>query len=652
MSEKTIVRLIKTFAALLLLTFGGSLWYYTMGRKPKLVLSVPILDRNGSTSAHEAGPGQVLLVSAGKATLYDMAQLVGKWTISLSPKASSAPSVAPEPTATQSKLMKVSGPAKAAALPAPAPEEEDNGLRKLTVLPSGERPDLLLTKRVEKRRVKLVEWAAKLNAKRGTLKTPLQIEAFNEEAKKYHAELADARREASSSQAPAVRVANEDGGDRDAPRSFGRYSSFFGKTEVIAEGNALVVIRERSALLLDRATGKTTKEVALGGDVQHALRGVGCVFAISATPAGQREVTRIALADGAAQSIKVEAPEGQEGFRAKGPGQAFEPMVQEHRTELSASGSALLRLDIRLVEKKIVERQLVAAGAPSSLEEADKKTKGGVGNDAAIFAQALAEDAMRESTDGKERTDESTYEITLSRPFETGVAPLSVKVQGHADVFSTKTLDLVATPHALLAFDHTNKKLWEAKLACAVAPRIFSHEEEHEKGPPCLEDGARLYFFDQEFLSAFDLATGQPAWRIPNAGIRKVQLDGPGALYVSSANGNEDAPDYRGEPVVLKVDAQQGKILWKQTGYGNCIVTNGQLYVTKETRNAEDMVNAVFDRSKAIECRWKIYKLSKRTGESQWEWFQTRRARHIEGDGRTVALLFGDELQVLRSIAL
>ena len=653
MSEKTIVRLIKTFAALLLLIFGVTLWYYTMGRKPKLVLSVPIVDRTGSTSAHAAGPGEMLLVSGGKATLYDLARGAEKWTTSLSPKAPSAPvATAPVPAAAQTKLMKVSGLARPAVPAAPVAEEEDNGLRKLTVLPSGERPDLLLTKRVEKRRVRLVEWAAKLNAKRGTLKTPLQIEAFNEEAKKYHAELAEARREVASIQTPVVRVATEEGNDRDEPRSFGRFGSFFGKTEVIADGNAIVVMRDRSALLLDRATGKTTKEVALGGEVQHALRGVGCVFAISATPAGQREVTRIGLTDGAAQSIKVEAPEGQEGFRAKGPGQAFEPTVQERRAELSANGSALLQLDVRLVERKVVERQLVAAGAPSSLEEADKKTKGGVGNDAAIFAQALAEDAMRERTGGKERTDESTYEITLSRPFEKGVAPVSVQVQGHADVFSTKTLDLVATPHALLAFDHTNKKLWEAKLACAVAPRRFLHEEEHEKGPPCVEDGGRLYFFDQQFLSAFDLATGQPAWRIPNEGIRKVQIDGPGTLYVSSANGKEDEPGYRDEPIVLKVDAALGKILWKQLNYGDCIVTNGQLYVTRETRNAEDMVNAVFDESKAIECRWKIYKLSKRTGEPQWEWFQTRRARHIEGSGRTVGVVFGNELQVLKSIAL
>ena len=67
---------------------------------------------------------------------------------------------------------------------------------------------------------------------------------------------------------------------------------------------------------------------------------------------------------------------------------------------------------------------------------------------------------------------------------------------------------------------------------------------------------------------------------------------------------------------------------------------------------ATQLGTPIFDGSKAIQCRWKLYKLNKRTGEAQWEWFQTRRGRQVAGHGRTVGLLFGDELQVLKSIAL
>ena len=81
-------------------------------------------------------------------------------------------------------------------------------------------------------------------------------------------------------------------------------------------------------------------------------------------------------------------------------------------------------------------------------------------------------------------------------------------------------------------------------------------------------------------------------------------------------------------------------------------VSGKDLYAARETRNAGDMVNAVFDRSKAPQCRWKLYKLSTRTGEPQWEWFQTRRPTNILADRKRVSLLFADELQVLTSIAL
>jgi hypothetical protein len=661
MSDKTFATLLKTIFALVVLLLGGSIWYYTMGRKPTLVLSVPMSDRAVVASGHPVGSGEMLVLSGGKATLYDIVAGAAKWTATLPQSNALAaleqPPAAPAaPAAPVSVPKKTAPPVKAAA--APSHESDSISLRKLPELDSGEKADKLVQKRVERRFAKLAEWSAKLNAKRATLKTQLQIEAFNEEAQKYHAELADARREAAtlpkSAGSPAVAaVANVAASGTEHQideRMFDRFESAFGETEVIPDGNTIVVLHDRSVLLLDRATGKTTKEVALSKPFRSALRGVGCVFAISAGSGGNRSVTRIATADGASQSIEIATPEGEAGYRFRGYGQASEPVVDAQRSALSANGSSLLEVNVKLLEKKITERQVIPADAPSSMEEADKKTTGGWGNDAVVFAQALAKDAAREETGGKERTDESRYEVTLTRPFETGIAPARLEVRGRADVFSTKSLDLVAAGRALIAFDHTNKKLWEAKLANPL--QASASWRGGEGSPRFIEDGARLYFFDDNFLSAFDVASGQPAWRIPSAGIRKVLLDGPGTLYISSANGN-DAPGGTGvPPVLLKVDTKQGKILWKLEKYEDCFVSGGQLYATRETRNSEDMVNAVFDRSKAIQCRWKLYKLSTRSGEPQWEWFQTRRPLHIETDGRKVALLFADELQLLKSIAL
>ena len=62
-------------------------------------------------------------------------------------------------------------------------------------------------------------------------------------------------------------------------------------------------------------------------------------------------------------------------------------------------------------------------------------------------------------------------------------------------------------------------------------------------------------------------------------------------------------------------------------------------------------MNNVFQSSKAIQTRFKLYKLSARNGQPQWEWFQTRHPLRIETDKKKVSLLFADELQILTSRA-
>ena len=654
MSEKSFSRLIKTVLALVVLLGGGGLWYYTLGRKPKIALTVPITDKTGMASLHAVGPGEVLLIANGKAALYATAGGAAKWSLAL---ATPAPAAATPAPAAPAGAKIAAAPAVAAAEP-----EDPVKLRKLTELSTGEKADQLLAKRTERRFAKLREWSAKLNAKKATLKTPLQIDAFNEEAKKYHAELAETRAEAAAQRpaAPAARgavavVAVADEALEPAlAHGFARFDSFFEKTDVIADGGAILLLHGAQARLLDRASGAVKKEIPLPGNFSRVLRGAGCAYAVGASADVARQVTRIGTADGATQTVKITGPRSEGRWRMKEAGQPAEPMTQPLRTELSAGGGALLRCDVRLVEKKITERVLAGAtDASSALEEADKKAATGWGSDAALYAKALAKDSAGEDNGGRERNDESTYEVILTRPLDAGIPEVRATVHGHADVFSTRTLDLIAAGRTLLAFDHNNKKLWETTLANPIADPGSARDDEDDDttattAQPCVEDGGR-YFFDSAFLTAFYLATSQPAWRMPGSGIHRLQLDGRGALYVSTGSGEFDPNGAL--PQTMKVDAKSGKILWKVEKYQDCIVSGGDVYATRETRNSEDMVNSVFDKSKAIECRWKLYKLSAGKGEVQWEWFQTRRPRRVEADGKKVALLFADELQIIKSIA-
>src|SRR5437868_9547160 len=148
MKEKLLGALLKGFLILFALLVGVGLWYYTLGRKPKLTVSIKITAKAGWPSTHLIAPGEVRLLVGGKATLYDMAAGKEKW---------SADSVksAPSP-AVRASIAPV--PAAAKATP-----------------PPGKLPDEMFQARVERRRAKLQTLGAQLEAKRGNLNTPLKI---------------------------------------------------------------------------------------------------------------------------------------------------------------------------------------------------------------------------------------------------------------------------------------------------------------------------------------------------------------------------------------------------------------------------------------------------------------------------------------------
>lgn len=163
MSDKALASFLKAVFALVLLLGAAGAWYFTLGKKPEPAPAAPIA-------------GAVPPVAGGKATPDPRADAAAK-----------SPAVVAAAT-----------PAPGAPVVAKAVADEAPALRKLPDLSTDEKADQLIAKRTERRFAKLREWSAKLNAKRGTLKTPLQIEAFNEEARKYHAELAEARAEAAA----------------------------------------------------------------------------------------------------------------------------------------------------------------------------------------------------------------------------------------------------------------------------------------------------------------------------------------------------------------------------------------------------------------------------------------------------------------------
>lgn len=639
MSPKALGILIKSIVGTFLVIVAACVWYYAFGRKPSLAGSIKIDPKSGHATAHLIEPGEVLLVIGRKASLFSMSSGEQKWSVTL--PAANAPAAAP------------AAPTAKAEPATPAPEEK---------------PDPLLVKRVERRFAKLNEWAEKLNAKRGKLKTPVQIEAFNDEAKRYHAELAEARAEA----APLHK--HEASRTAAAQAEIARFESDFSdfdfghhKMQAVPLGGTIWLVDDAHVIALDQANGRATRDLPLAGTAQEVLTGPNCLYIVAKTASGGRQVACISGTDGTAKAITTNEPPA--GARMKWSEQGAPPVpnVQATRSDFTAAGGEMLQADVRLVESKLIEHQFASPKkANASMEDADKKTKGGWAEDAVVVAQAMAQDSVMAGTGGKEKIDTSTYEVTLRRPFASPQPPpLTLRVEGRPEILSSTSIDLVIAGKLAVAVDHANKKLWESaqpnELAFSEHFALDSYGQPTSNtmatsAQPCLEEGTRLYLFDRAFLTALDRTNGKPLWRLPSVGILKIQLDGQGHLYVHTLNASPEtlrgAADIAAISQTLKLDAATGKILWKAEKYDDCFVSNGSVYVAREARNAEDMIDQVFDRDKKPITRFKLYKLSARDGQPQWEWFQTRRPMRIEPADRSVSLLFEDELQLIKSIAL
>ena len=102
-----------------------------------------------------------------------------------------------------------------------------------------------------------------------------------------------------------------------------------------------------------------------------------------------------------------------------------------------------------------------------------------------------------------------------------------------------------------------------------------------------MEAGDILYVFDQGMLTSFDAASGEVNWRLTSVGISQVQPDGQKHLYVTSTTASPDSIQFsqqinfssKAGPVILKVDAVTGRVLWRTEGLGDeCFVSGKFVY--------------------------------------------------------------------------
>jgi len=156
-------------------------------------------------------------------------------------------------------------------------------------------------------------------------------------------------------------------------------------------------------------------------------------------------------------------------------------------------------------------------------------------------------------------------------------------------------------------------------------------------------------------LTSFDAATGQVHWRLTSVGISQVQPDDKGHLYVTSTTASPDSIQFSQQvslsskvnPVILKVDATTGRVLWRDEGIGDkCFLSGKFIYAALTAKNplitpGEDPV-LYFD----------LCRLSPSDGHAMWDYSQSRHPVQIEVHGNQILLHFRGELQVLKFFSL
>ncbi|HTY86600.1 MAG TPA: PQQ-binding-like beta-propeller repeat protein [Candidatus Acidoferrum sp.] len=468
---------------------------------------------------------------------------------------------------------------------------------------------------------------------------------------------------------------------------------------VIATTNDLWMLFPGRLIQYDRRSGNSKQEIPLNPPFFGLAETDGSIIAISSDELDHEVVTRIRLADGTVQTEILDpaaAAPAAKGSRSKASGSPpstnsasiaavahgpaappleharspavtptttakilaavtnavpalAKPVVRENMGDkFMADGAGVVQMKVGLIERKTIAHQAMKQPKKSLI---DNNLTAGQSMDA---VEREMNEMRREQTGGVEEEDVSRYQVTLRR-LPAGSAPdWTGEAIGPPSFYPLKTLGVLVSGKIIQVFDKSNRRLWGANLTYPVASR-YSLDFATESDPPCVEAGGALYVFDQGMLTKFDAATGEVNWRLTSVGISQVQLDEKKNLYVTSTTASPDSIQFsqqvdfsaKGAPVILKVDAATGKILWRNEGLGNtCFVTGKYVYISRATENPltgmGDEPILYFD----------LYRLSPSDGHALWDYSQSRLPVQIEAEGNQILIHFRGELQVLKFFSL
>ncbi|HEY3861663.1 MAG TPA: PQQ-binding-like beta-propeller repeat protein [Verrucomicrobiae bacterium] len=419
---------------------------------------------------------------------------------------------------------------------------------------------------------------------------------------------------------------------------------------------------------LDRATGQVKLTVPISGELQSFTPADGSLLVVSAKDETTREACRIDLASGEASTSEITVPRAQKHAMpnelpsnvAPTAGVLLAQAMDEQKfgkpldamsSEFFSTGANLVELRVKLIEPKVAYVQSIKPRGPTHIT--GKLT---AGSSSADVAEEVFNDIKRSQTGGVKPIDQSRYQATLRRWLSAKPVEWTGEVTGVPMFFSLKTADLLVAGQQLSVFDKQNKKLFDAKLAYSVNER-YSPENWDRHSVPAVEGGGMLCFFDEGVLTAFSIPSGEVKWRLTSVGISQAQFDEQGDLYVDSTASNPEDIQYSDQikleqaaPVLLKINAASGKILWQAAKEGQRAFLSGPfLYTASAYKGGVAMANGLADAlgtpGEEAPTYFHIYRIDPASGKILWDFYRTHAPADLDFQQNRFVVRFGSDVE-------
>jgi hypothetical protein len=311
-----------------------------------------------------------------------------------------------------------------------------------------------------------------------------------------------------------------------------------------------------------------------------------------------------------------------------------------------------VELAVKLVEARVVSRS--AMKAPTGKPALSGNLSAGNSLDA---ASDLLNEMQRERGGDKVQEDLSRYEVTLGRAGADGT--WTGEVVGSPTLYPLRSVNVLAANKLILVFDRSNKKLWQSSLAYNVVGGLDALDEAsapYGQGP-CVERKGSLYVYDEGVLTAFDLATGNARWRLPTVGVAGLFFDDRDMIYVNTTTASHERLKYsrqiditqKDNPLVLKVDSRDGKVLWSAQPGGLVNYVSGKVILAVQSYRPEEEESPYTpDTGLEMLPYLQIRRVSPGNGQVLWEHFQQRAPLDVAFDKNIIRLVFKKEVQVLK----